>query len=113
MQEIHWPNDVAHHKNEAGHCRLSRNLASLMVRRPMQVKSYLVDLWRYLWTTKDYAMCTLPSPKASKSILKKEQPYVNLAHEKILRPSGSLKIQTYCDASFAPGGARSRSGILV
>ena len=24
-----------------------------------------------------------------------------------------LKIQTYCNASFAPGGGRSRSGILV
>ena len=25
----------------------------------------------------------------------------------------SLKIQTYCDASFAPGDGRSRSGILI
>ena len=27
MQEIHWSDDVAHHKNKAGHCRLSRNLS--------------------------------------------------------------------------------------
>ena len=37
-------------------------LASLMVRRPQEVKNHLVTLWRYLWTTKDHAMCTLPSP---------------------------------------------------
>ena len=27
--------------------------------------------------------------------------------------SSPLTVQTYCDASFAPGGGRSRSGILV
>ena len=27
-------------------------LASLMVRRPKEVKNHLVCLWRYLWTTK-------------------------------------------------------------
>ena len=43
-------------------------LASLMVRRPKEVKSHLVCLWRYLWTTKDHAMCTLPSPKATQKI---------------------------------------------
>ena len=37
-------------------------LASLLVRRPKEVKNHLVCLWRYLWTTKNYAMCTLPSP---------------------------------------------------
>ena len=31
-------------------------LASLMVRRPKQVKAHLVNLWRYLWTTMSRAM---------------------------------------------------------
>ena len=73
-------------------------LASLMVRRPVEVKSHLVCLWRYLWRTMDYAMCTLPSPKAAQKIQKDEQPAVNPS-----RAQGgpqpwqsSLKIQTYC-----------------
>ena len=86
-----------------------------MVRRPKEVKNHLVCLWRYLWTTKDHAMCTLPSPKAAQKIQKDECAEV--------KPSGAqagpqpcsspLTVQTYCDASFAPGGGRSRSGILV
>ena len=65
--------------------------------------------------TIDYAMCTLPSPNATQKIQRNEQMGTN-------SPSAqggpqpwhsSLKIQTYCDASFAPGGGRSRSGILV
>ena len=67
-------------------------LASMMVRRPKEVKGHLVCLWKYLWTTKDHAVCALPSPDAG---------------------SSPLTVQTYCDASFAPGGGRSRSGILV
>ena len=90
-------------------------LASLTVRRPKEVKNNLVCLWRYLWTTKDHAMCTLPSPKAAQKIQKDECAEAN--------PSGAqdgpqpcpspLIVQTYCDASFAPGGGRSRSSILV
>ena len=32
----------------------------------------LVCLWRYLWTTNDHAMCTLPSPKAAQKIQRDE-----------------------------------------
>ena len=49
-------------------------LASLMVRRPKEVKNHLLSvcLWRYLWATKDHAMCTLPSAKATQKICKDE-----------------------------------------
>ena len=47
-------------------------LAPLMVRRPQEVKNHLVSLWRYLWTTKDHAMRTLPSPEAARKIQKDE-----------------------------------------
>ena len=47
-------------------------LASLMVRRPQEIKNHLVNLWRYLWTTKDHAMCTLPSPEPARKIQKDE-----------------------------------------
>ena len=60
-------------------------LVSLMVKRPKQVKSHLVDLWRYLWTTMNHAMCTLPSPKASQSILKKNRPPWKSRVETVLR----------------------------
>ena len=81
-------------------------LASLMVRRPMEVKTHLVCLWRYLWTTIDYAMCTLPSPNASQKIQRNEQTGANSpSAQGGPHPSqSSLKIQTYSDASFAPRG---------
>ena len=90
-------------------------LASLMVRRPKEVKSHLVCLWRYLWTTKDHAMCTLPSPKVTLKTRKDEyaeaKPFG--AQDGPQPCSSPLTVQTYCDASFAPGGGRSRSGVLV
>ena len=90
-------------------------LASLMVRRPKEVKNHLVCLWRYLWTTKDHAMCTLPSPDAARKIVLDNSSEVrsSSARDGPLSCSSPLKVQTYCDASFAPGGGRSRSGILV
>ena len=88
--------------------------ASLMARRLKQVKTHLVDLWMYLWTTMNHAMCTLPSPKASHSILKKEKTSVDVSCRGGPQTgSSSLKRQTYCDASFARGGGRSRSSIHV
>ena len=73
-----------------------RILASLMVRRPMDVKSHLVNLWRCLWTTIDYAMCTLPPPKPSSSILKTEQTSVDrsCARDGPQTWSSSLGVQT-------------------
>ena len=100
-------------------------LASLMVRRPLQVKAHLIDLWRYLWTTSHYAMCTLPRMKKDESDVhnvegKKSSECDSDGNKKRankvppgLHTSDTLSIQTYCDASFAPGGGRSRSGILV
>ena len=90
-------------------------LASMMVRRPSEVKRHLVSLWRYLWTTRDHAMCTLPSPNVARKLVADNRPEVmpSSARDGPLSCSSLLKIQTYCDASFAPGGGRSRSGILV
>ena len=84
-------------------------LASLMVRRPKEVKNHLVCLWRYLWTTKDHAMCTLPSPKAAQKIRKDEyaQAKPSGAQDGPQPCSSPLTVQTHCDASFAPGGGRS------
>ena len=86
-----------------------------MVRRSKEVKNHLVCLWRYLWPTKDHAMCTLPSPKAAQKIQKDECAEANSsgAQDGPQPCPSPLTVQTYCDASFAPGGGRSRSGILV
>ena len=83
-------------------------LASLMVRRPKEVKNYLVGLWRYLWTTRDHAMCTLPSPKAARKIVvdNRQDDMPPSARDGPLSSSSPLVVQTYCDASFAPGGGR-------
>ena len=90
-------------------------LASLMVRRPKEVKNHLVCLWKYLWTTKDHAMCTLPSPDAARKLVvdNRSEDMPPSARDGPLSCSSPLAVQTYCDASFAPGGGRSRSGILV
>ena len=90
-------------------------LAFMMVRRPKEVKSHLVCLWKYLWTTKDHAMCTLPSPVAARKIVSDNRPedMPSSARDGPLSCSSPLTVQTYSDASFAPGGGRSRSGILV
>ena len=60
-------------------------------------------------------MCTLPSPKAAQKIQKDECAEANpFGAQDGPQPCPSpLTVQTYCDASFAPGGGRSRSGILV
>ena len=81
-------------------------LASLMVRRPQEVKNHLVSLWRYLWTTKDHAMYTLPSPEAARKIQKDECAEANPsgAQDGPLPCPSPLIVQTYCDASFALGG---------
>ena len=77
-------------------------LTSLMVRPPKQVKAYLVDLWRYLWTTMTHAMCTLPSPKASRDIFQKKEAQRDVSCARGGPKTGyeSLKIQfiiqTYC-----------------
>ena len=90
-------------------------LAPLAARRPKQVKAHLVDLWRCLWTTVSHAMCTLPSPKVSQTLLQKYGVPRNVsgAQGGPKTWDDSLKMQTYCNASFAPGGGRSRSGILI
>ena len=90
-------------------------LASLMVRRPKEVKSHLVGLWKYLWTTKDHAMCTLPSPNAARKLVgdTRHDDMPPSARDGPLSSSSPLVVQAYCDASFAPGGGRSRTGILV
>ena len=60
-------------------------------------------------------MAQLPSPKATRKIRKDEYTGANLssAQDGPQPCSSPLTVQTYCDASFAPGGGRSRSGILV
>ena len=88
-------------------------LASMMVRRVN--RSHLIDPWRYLWTAMNYAMRTLPTPKASRKISQSENTAGNIASTQRCPCDsfGYLKIQMYCDASFAPVVGRSRSGILI
>ena len=56
-------------------------------------------------------MCTLPSPVAARKIVSDNRPedMPSSARDGPLSCSSPLVVQTYCDASFAPGGGRSRS----
>ena len=91
-------------------------LASLMVRRPQEVRNHLVHLWRYLWTTKDHShVHVCPPLKLLEKFRRMNRAEANPsgAQDGPLPCPSPLIVQTYCDASFAPGGGRSRSGILV
>ena len=66
-------------------------MASRMVRRSRQDKAHLMDLWRYLWTTVSYAMCTLLSPKASEK---------NLSEGECLRELGRCAPKSPKDSCF-------------
>ena len=76
-------------------------LASLMVRRPQDYKRPC------------HVRSTLP--EAARKIQKDEcaEASPSGAQDGPLPCPSPLIVQTYCDASFAPGGGRSRSGILV
>ena len=58
------------------------------------------------------ALC--PPPKAAQKLQKDQAKAKPSGAQDGPQPCSSpLVLQTYCDASFAPGGGRSRSGILV
>ena len=90
-------------------------LASMMVRRPKEVKNHLVCLWKYLWTTKDHAMCTLPSPEAARKIVSDNRPEVmpSSARDGPLSCSSPLIVQTYCDAYLLQEAAVAAQGFGV
>ena len=90
-------------------------LASLMVRRPKEVKNHLVCLWRYCGRPKTMPCAPCPPPRQLRKFQKDEHAEAKLsgAQDGPQPCSSPLTVQTYCDASFAPGGGRSRSGILV
>ena len=112
--------------------------ASMMVKTPQKVAGHLVDLWRYVWTTRRFAMSTLApamGPSSSSSIpamgsLNTSPGVTGDQHGsevgENIRQDGCLDgqkrvsidrpefhIHAYTDASFATSGGRSRSGFLV
>ena len=106
--------------------------ASMMVKTPQKVAAHLVDLWRYVWTTRRFAMSTLSpamgpsgsSPLPAMGSLTGDQHGSEMGEN--IRQDGCLDgrerlsierpefhIHAYTDASFATSGGRSRSGFLV
>ena len=112
--------------------------ASMMVKTPQKVARHLVDLWRYVWTTRRFAMSTFtpamgPSSSSplpamgsldTSSRVTGDQHGSELGenirqdgcldgHERISIDRPEFHIHAYTDASFATSGGRSRSGFLV
>ena len=117
--------------------------ASMMVKTPQKVAAHLVDLWRYVWTTRRLAMSTLtpatglthaPALDPSRTPVMgisnaltsvPEDQHGSEMEEWIRQEDGldgrefsslekpELHIHAYTDASFATSGGRSRSGFLV
>ena len=112
--------------------------ASMMVKTPQKVAAHLVDLWRYVWTTRRFAMSTLSpvmgpsstSPPRAMGLLnalssvtgdqRGSEMEENIRQdggldgsERLLNERPEFHIHAYTDASFATSGGRSRSGFLV
>ena len=112
--------------------------ASMMVKTPQKVAAHLVDLWRYVWTTRRFAMSTLsPAMGPSGATLPPAMGLLNTlscvsgvkhgsemeesirqdggldGNERLLSERPEFHIHAYTDASFSTSGGRSRSGFLV
>ena len=112
--------------------------ASMMVKTPQKVAAHLVDLWRYVWTTRRFAMSTLsPAMGPSSATLPPAMGLLNTlscvsgvqhgsemeesirqdggldGNERLLSERPEFHIHAYTDASFSTSGGRSRSGFLV
>ena len=106
--------------------------ASMMVKTPQKVAAHLVDLWRYVWTTRRFAMSTLSpamgpsgsSPLPAMGSLTGDQHGSEVGEnirqdgcldgsERLFIERPEFHIHAYTDASFATSGGRSRSGFLV
>ena len=102
--------------------------ASMMVRTPKVVAAHLVDLWRFVWTTRAFVMSTL-SPERGSSVdclaVSTEVSYGRQIASRICHEGQSTKkeqvtpeipcfhIHAFTDASFATSQGRSRSGYMV
>ena len=102
--------------------------ASMMVRTPKVVAAHLVDLWRFVWTTRVFVMSTL-SPERGSSVdclaVSTEVSHGRQIASRTCQEGQSAKkeqvtpeipcfhIHAFTDASFATSQGRSRSGYMV
>ena len=89
--------------------------ASMKVKTPKAAAAHLVDLWRFVWTTRHFVMSTL-SPDSEKGLsvdclsdLRGSSHGSRMTSR--IRQDGQSR--PYTDASFATGQGRSRSCILI
>ena len=101
--------------------------ASMMVKTPQKVAAQLVELWRYVWTTRRFAMSTLSPAMGPRNTMSgvPEVQHGSEMEERIRQEGGlddqklllkerpEFHIHAYTDASFSTSGGRSRSGFLV
>ena len=102
--------------------------ASMMVRTPKAVAAHLVDLWRFVWTTRPYAMSTLSPEKGlvvdclsdlqgsshgSEMTLQIRQDGQSRGMEMDSPKRPDFQIHSLTDASFSTSEGRSKSGFLI
>ena len=102
--------------------------ASMMVRTPKVVAAHLVDLWRFVWTTRPYAMSTLSPEKGlvvdclsdlqgsshvSEMTLQIRQDGQSRGMEMDSPKRPDFQIHSFTDASFSTSEGRSKSGFLI
>ena len=102
--------------------------ASMMVRTPKAVAAHLVDLWRFVWSSRFYVMSTLSPEKGlvvdcladlrgdshgSKIASRICQEGQSAKKEQGTPEIPCFHIHSYTDASFATSQGRSRSGYMV
>ena len=102
--------------------------ASMMVRTPKAVAAHLVDLWRFVWSSRFYVMSTLSPGKGlsvdclvdSRGVTHGSKRASRICQEgqSAKKEQGTpeipcFHIHSYTDASFAASQGRSRSGYMV
>ena len=99
-----------------------------LVRTPKAVAAHLVDLWRFVWTTRQYVMSTLSpgqgfdvdclsdlrgTPCGSTEAARIHQDGQSRREEQETPETPRFHIHSFTDASFATSQGRSRSGYLI
>ena len=102
--------------------------ASMTVRTQKAVAAHLVDLWRFVWTTRQYVMSTLSpgqgldvdclsdlrgTPCGSTEASRIRQDGQSRGKEQETPETPCFHVHSFTDASFATSQGRSRSGYLI
>ena len=97
----HHLEGVEHIVDHCNGASISGSLSSLTVRRPKQVRSHLLDLWRYLWTSMD--LCALCHPRRRPPRYVRRTPPEDALILHVYAPTGqNFMINSWCRRIVMP-----------